>query len=282
MRVLPPREDHPNNRFYHWVATHGNLPGIDRPVLCLSKMFDEPCPVCLAQSDFRRQGRKDDADSLAPTWRALVNVVALDKDGGLSDSADVKVWAIPRSLLDEVIEAVEELPKRRRDITHPETGTDLLVGRKGEGKKKTRYRVAVADASTPFESEELLEGMHALPEVYEKIEFQKVAGYLTTPTASKDPFADDEDEGGADGAIEGEYREVPPSSHKPSAKDEDDEESEEEPAKKPASTNSNRATERQRAARAALQRRVESARGKGVKSEADEDDDDDEDGDEED
>lgn len=216
IRILPPRDDHPSNTFYYWAAVHGNLPGSERPVLCPNRMFDETCPACVEANNLQRQGFKDDARELFPSWKALVNVVVLDDDGNIPDDAEPLVWSMPKGVMEDLISKIEELPKAQRNITSPKSGRDIIIRRKGKGAKDTKYEVHLGDAGE-FDESDIFDAMHFLPDVYPKVAGVRITGLLTAaPPQLSDPFGDDDD------TVTGDYREVG-----------DDDESDDEPEPEP-------------------------------------------------
>jgi len=182
IRILPPREDmgpDPDTGktlFYYPVAVH--FYGANRaPFVCLRKMYDEPCPAC-AQA--REQG-----DGKGPRWYAAMNVVELKDDGTPKENL-VRIWPCPRTTLDDLVQAIEELPEDERDITDPDTGRPVLIRRKGTGVQDTRYQVLLAPNAMPLEAPDLLENMNDLVANYEVLTAERMIELLAGPA---DPFA---------------------------------------------------------------------------------------------
>ena len=193
VRILPPRDDHPNNKFYQWVAVHGQVGSLGRPILCPYRMHDEACPVCAESQRLRRQGLEDDAIELSAKWRGMVNVIKLEADGSVEDDPQILVWGMPKGVLEDLLGKMEELPKRERNITSPTSGRDVIIRRKGAG-KKTRYEIELVKEASELDEdaiEFLNEGLHDLTTIYPKIEFVKIAGLLAGGSgAVVDPFGD--------------------------------------------------------------------------------------------
>ena len=264
LRVLPPRDDQTDGKYYKWVAIHGDI--FDRPILCNEKMFDEDCPACTHARELQRAGRTDDAKRFWPNWRALMNVIALTSDGEPIKETDgsvrIRVWAAARSLWDELLDkGVPTLPEGERDISHVKEGRDLIVKRKGTGQKDTKYEwlkdpndddVIAFPAASPLPKAVLAtirdddDALHILDGVYSHLPSAKVAGLLKAPERS-DPFEDDEDEKPVDGT----YRELP-------AADEDEDDP---PAKSAKSSKASKpaTADRVTSAREELQRRINAA-----------------------
>lgn len=189
LRIYPPRDDHPDDTYYFWVATHGKLPGANRPILCPQKMYDEFCPACEIGNKLWNEGRKEDARPFFASWRAMVNVVVLNRDGTLPDDASIKVWGIPKGVMEDLQAKLKELPKNKRDITNPIGGYDILVRRKGtglDGGKDTTYEInTVPDPSDLSDlgdaAIDFLDQMIALDTIYERSSGERVAGLLEAP-----------------------------------------------------------------------------------------------------
>ena len=218
VRVLPPRDDHPDNTYYFWVATHGNLPGGTRPVLCPAKMFDEPCPACALANSLWNAGNKTDARKFFASWRAMVNIIVLNKDGSLPDDAEVKVWGMPKGVMESLQAKLKERPKSERDIANPIGGYNIKVRRTGTGKNNgqdTKYEIDPMDTPSdlPDDAIDLLDNMIALDQIYARVNDTLIAGLLAAPKTESKKLAsppsnvwdDDEDEEESN-AIESSYR----------------------------------------------------------------------------
>ena len=176
VRILPPRADAPDGRFYRWVAIHF-IGAEKRPVVCPRKMFDESCPACA-------QGRGDGNERKGPRWVAIMNVISLNEDGTAKDGV-VRVWPCPRTAMDDLRDAISRLPADGQDITDPETGRPVLIRKKGTGMTDTRYQVALPDESFPLGETALLEGLNDLTTTYEVVSPEQMVKLLTGPD---DPF----------------------------------------------------------------------------------------------
>lgn len=289
LRILPPRDDHPDNTYYFWVATHGKLPGSNRPVLCPQKMYDEFCPACDIGNKLWNEGRKDDARKFFASWRAMTNVIVLNHDGTLPDDGPaVKVWGIPKGVMEDLQSKLKELPKSKRDITDPIAGYDILVRRKGtglDGGKDTTYEINVAPDATDLsalgdEVIDLLDKMIALDTIYERSTGDNITGLLQPPKTvgrlaapAADPWDEDEDEDGVP-AVDASYTVV-----------DADAEPEKTPAKSRVRTpapSAKPANENQQAARDRLMAKLGRPVAPVVADDEDDEDEDDEDDEEED
>lgn len=240
VRILPPRDDHPDNTYYFWVATHGNLPGGTRPVLCPSKMFDEPCPACALGNTLWNAGNKNDARKFFASWRAMVNIVVLNKDGSLPEDAEVKVWGMPKGVMESLQAKLKERPKSQRDISNPIGGYTIRVRRQGTGKNNgqdTSYEIEPMEnpSDLPDDAVDLLDNMIALDKIYVRATGSQIDGLLEAPkTEGKKQIApptnvwadDDEEEDEKNAPIESSYRliddeedEAPPPPPRPRSAD---------------------------------------------------------------
>lgn len=199
IRILPPRDDHPTDSYFYWVSVHGGLPGAQRPVLCPAKMFSKPCPACQEARALEQRGHKDEARDFWPSWKCLVNIVVLDSAGNLEEDGQSFMWAMPKQVKDDLDAKLKKLSEKGRNIASPKKGRNIEVNRKGKGAKDTRYEINFGDISEV--SDDIMEiieaddGMTFLPDVYQELEYNRIAGLLEPPH--------DED------AFEGEYRELP-------------------------------------------------------------------------
>lgn len=245
IRILPPREDHPNDRFYLWAATHGNLPGSDFPVYCPQKNGEspEPCAACAISRRYYQAGDKDNGLKFSAGFRGLTNVLLLNQNGDELENDEVLVWAVPRTLLEDISAKILEVNGADKDpsiepvdITDPIDGYDIILRRKGSKIKDTRYEVAVCPESTPIPEAalDLLDNMHDLTEVYPPVDGDRIKLLLEAPEGGDhpalpagDPFDTGDDDGPPDGAVDGQFKELFPD-------DEGEEEPDEEETPPPA------------------------------------------------
>lgn len=188
VRVFPPREDHVDNKYYHWLPTHGNLPGAGRPVLCPKKMNDDPCPACDMGNVLWNEGNKEAARKFFSSWRAFVNMVVLNRDGTLPEDATVKVWGIPKQFFeDHFLPKTSSLPRESRDFTAVKGGRNILIGRKGKSAKDTKYDLVFKEPSDwPEAMEELVEELTFLPNIYATPTSKEIRGLLAPPADTDD------------------------------------------------------------------------------------------------
>ena len=204
VRICPPRKDHKDKKYYHWVAVHGNLPGVGRPVLCPARMYEEPCMACDMGRKAWQVGDKEAAAELGAGFKALVNVIPLNDDGSLPEDASIKVWSMPKQVLELIEDEVAELDRGERNITSPLSGRDVIVGRKGtqaKGANKTEYKVKLAPPSEMApEMLARLNEMVLLTDVYKRRSSEEIRGIMTgevesfpqlTARVENDPWGDD-------------------------------------------------------------------------------------------
>ena len=226
IRILPPHEDNPDNKFYSWAAVHGSLPGVKRAVRCPAKMDDGVCPACDFGNEQWQANKKEVARKFFSSWKALVNIIVLDADGNAPEGAQVKVWSIAKGTAEELLNLIEELPKAERDITDVAYGRDVFIRRKGAGPEDTKYEIRLAEGASPLADETIEmadKELFLLTNVYKRDDAEKIEGYMTAGARPKmlapvtsDPFADDDEEE----VIKAEYRVMP----EPEEEEDDDEE----------------------------------------------------------
>lgn len=254
IRILPPREDHPNDRWFYNVKVHFSVGPNNRSIECLQP-HDQVCPVCIEVDRLNREGYDKEAKEMRAQWRAVMNVVEYEDDFSIADDK-IKVWAPSRSLVTDIINLTDDLNDDEKDISDPETGRDICVARKGTTRNDVRYDVELEEEPSQFNNGdfELLEDLHDLTTVYVRLEVNRVQKLLTSGFG-------DEDEGAV---VDGEYHEVAKlpagkktkktRTPKPEPEEDDDEEEEEE-APQPAAKKSRPPTTEEEDKDEALERR---------------------------
>lgn len=166
LRMLPPRRGQktPWRRVYqHFV----DIPGLQNAVtfVCPRMESKQPCKVCTKAKQLAAASNPVDqkrGERLLPKPRWFTNVVqrkALDEG--------VKIWGFGKTILEGLQEIRDPDEGLGLNFTHPATGRDLFVIRKGSG-MDTEYKVqvdpkgdsALADDNTVMT--ELLQQMHNL------------------------------------------------------------------------------------------------------------------------
>lgn len=196
--ILPPREDHPNDRWYLWQKLHFSVGPNNRTVMCLQQ-YDAFCPICAEVDRLKREGYEEESKEMRAKWRALVNVVLLNEKNEIVDD-EIKVWTTGRDLIDAITDFTNDLPEDLADISDPFTGRAAFIERVGTGQRDTRYTAGIDEGDDPapfrdcFKSDEdmdeFLEKLYDLTAVYERIEPAKLTGLLTdggTPWEEEKP-----------------------------------------------------------------------------------------------
>lgn len=170
IRIMPPwtEEGHNANDFarevsQHWLTLEG---GARRPFTCPARtpdVDDDVCEICDYKNALLSSGNPEDAEAAEAFYgktKYLSNIVDLsdpvwtaedleDVDDDDISEGDVKVQVyrygpqVYKQLLD--LFAMLEM-----DLTDLETGTDIIVSKKGKGKMGTSYTV-VQKAASPFQ-----------------------------------------------------------------------------------------------------------------------------------
>ena len=235
IRIMPPHVDSPSSKYYTWVATHGGLPGSSTPIYCPQKNDNKPCPACERGNLLWNQGDKAEARKFFSSWRGFVNVIVLTPEGEIPDEAEIKVWGMPKTLLEDLESKIAELPAGTRNIASPTAaGRDIFVRRKGTGTEDTKYEITPAPEQSAFPDldrlEELMEvegaGLRLLTTgTYPRPPAKDIAGLLVA-AKPQDSFEDDDDEVPFrnDDAIDGDFAIItePSSPPNPFGDDDDD------------------------------------------------------------
>lgn len=160
VRILPPHRAMQNKDtgaapFYHHVSLHFKVGPNKRVVVCPRKMTGGAlhCPVCDFAFQLKDGGQDRAGNDLLPGWQAYMNVLVIDPKTGepvrnKAGELEVFVWSAGRGTLDKIFGQVERREKKLKkaiDITDPDEGFVLEVGRKGTEKEDTKYEVFLAD-----------------------------------------------------------------------------------------------------------------------------------------
>ena len=112
--------------------------------ICLSRTYNDPCPICEYQNELRKQAKNsDDPESfdeeikeLNPTRRAIYNISSHDKK---DDPDDVKIWDVSHYLFEK--ELLEAAKKKRGGgfvlFADPDEGKIVSFRQVGEKKQMT-------------------------------------------------------------------------------------------------------------------------------------------------
>jgi hypothetical protein len=147
MRFLPPKIGRPSPfavTYSHYVE----LPTGDKVSFnCPRMMAKRSCIVC-AKGDQLRSSRSA-ADQKAgkrlfPRLRVYANVI--DRN---AEEKGVQILAFGKGVMEDLT-GIRQNPRKGGNFTHPETGRDIIIGRKGTGQFDTEYDVAPDIQASPL------------------------------------------------------------------------------------------------------------------------------------
>lgn len=183
IRILPPREDHPNDTFFLALPLHYGVGRNEAIVPCPFKLHNAYCPVCEYNAHLAKIGKENERVST----RCLMNVVVIDEDGNPIEEK-VSVFTAPQTLVADILDEMAELPEKEQDITDPKRGRDIFIKRKGSSRKQTRYTISLMDPS-PFPLPELLDQTYDLTTVFTERSEDAIIGLLTGGSSrDEDPW----------------------------------------------------------------------------------------------
>ena len=133
IRILPPTwTDTPE----HWgldAYVHYNIGPDNAAYLCVKKMKDEDCPICLERLQAEKEGEADYAKALAPTKRVLVWLI--DRN---NEDAGPLIWSMPWTVDRDICKLSIDDAGEIVYLDDPENGYDVLISKEGEG-QTTKY-----------------------------------------------------------------------------------------------------------------------------------------------
>ncbi len=176
LRICPKRPEWPTP--YQIVPVHYLGPN-NQMVVCLREAKIGECPACQLRWELERGNDKKGAQGLRPSVRTFMNVVQLNEDGTLAEENIFllglnKLQFLGKQGFEPDLDEEGELPlyfffEKYGDLSHVETGRDLLIKAKDEksGDYDTVHmKFSVADPSPfPGTSDLLEEELTSLPEV---------------------------------------------------------------------------------------------------------------------
>lgn len=123
------------------VYRHGNVGPNEDSFICLSRSFNQPCPICEDQREKRRDGQysDDDLKPLNPSRRNIYNIWVHDNDKELNKG--VQLWEVAQWYFDKHVSARAKKSKTGELINYPDpiNGKAIQFERKGKGAKNTEY-----------------------------------------------------------------------------------------------------------------------------------------------
>jgi len=189
LRILPPWEPTRKSPFHkvwvHYIRNPAQPTKGGRPALCPSKMRNSRCIVCEKVSQLRRSGNdldKEVAGELSASRQIYANVVDLaNPDKG------VQVAKFGITIYNELLGYMDPRdPSSLGDLTHPQTGYNLVIERTGKGKNDTRYSVRPSKAPSPLPKMEWLGSMNQLHKINEELTNDAMQALME----GRDPNAD--------------------------------------------------------------------------------------------
>lgn len=168
VRVLWPKGD--KSMFYAEGLVHYGVGPEGKNMATCLKTFGggNRCPICEYADQLQRSKNKDDQNAgsrIRARKRIYINVLNRDEEGEGAD--DPKVLPIGVTILRPLLDVICD--PDYGDITHPETGRDITITKKGQG-LKTEYSVVVKPKETPasekWSPEELEEKMADLESLF--------------------------------------------------------------------------------------------------------------------
>ena len=178
--IVPPLEE--DSYFGKRVYVHYDI-GVDRSaVLCLSKMFDKPCPICEERSRLEksegRRGRddsdiQDEINALRPSVRYLFWIVDMTNDRTKDEG--VQLYDAPKRINIEIISlSVNKRTGELLDISSVKDGKTLVFIRKGKAMKDTKYSGFELEDRKPLRKE-WLEQVLPWDEVLKEYSYDEIA-----------------------------------------------------------------------------------------------------------
>lgn len=124
IRILPIEGSTP----FQEVQVHSaKVDGKNRKFTCIKHLNDEPCPFCEAREQLLATGEKSD-EELAKSYkpRLMYIVKVIDRE---NEADGPKFWRFPINykkdgIMDKIMATITML---KEDVTHPETGRDLVL-----------------------------------------------------------------------------------------------------------------------------------------------------------
>lgn len=146
VRIMPSTWDEPD--WDYTIYSHYSVGADNARYLCLSKMKDEPCPVCEAAL---KATDEDEKDSLSVGKGAICWVI--DRD---NEKAGPQLWSIPFTKVRNEIHTRSIDKKTRAPILvdDPEEGYDIVFNRKGTDKTTQYTGVEVVRDPSPLHEDQ--------------------------------------------------------------------------------------------------------------------------------
>lgn len=192
LRIGPPRADSPHGKWYHWVALHYVN---QRPIPCVEFHQHRFCQICALSAEFRRNGKKEQADQIQAKYYALMNAVKLIPDGRAVKVSDegivtdepqrVEVLHLTNNTMLDLRNEIDSL-SGSKVISSPQNGRNVIIKRKGTTQRDTRYVVEI-DEPTPFNNGDfsIWDKLYDLTSIYPILEDDMVKSLLSAKPEPK-------------------------------------------------------------------------------------------------
>jgi hypothetical protein len=141
VRVLPPPVGK-TSPFVTVVQHFINIPGRAIPLVfnCPRAMVGKPCPACAKKEQLTASMNPVDQESARDFWASRrVFAPVIDRS---DETAGPKILGFGKTVHEQLL-LIRKNPDIGGDFTHPETGFDLDIYRKGMGMTDTKYNVQV-------------------------------------------------------------------------------------------------------------------------------------------
>ncbi|KKL65252.1 hypothetical protein LCGC14_2156820 [marine sediment metagenome] len=168
VRILPPTWEPPHEHYGIDIFLHRNVGPDNSTYLCLAKMKNERCPICVAVKEAETAGEADEAKAIKVSKQVAMWII--DRD---AEQATPMVWTMSWTI-DRDFAALSYNKRSGRIllIDHPDEGYDLTFNREGQG-LKTRYFGHAVDRDQssilerPKDQQQVLEYIqnHPIPDV---------------------------------------------------------------------------------------------------------------------
>lgn len=150
VRFLPPRIGKPSP-FAVSYSHYFDLPTGDKVSFnCPRMMAKRSCIVCAKGDQLRASTHAHDQKAgkkLFPRLRVFANVI--DRN---NESLGVQVLAFGKTIMDSLT-AIRQNPRKGGNFTHPESGRDIVITRKGTSQFDTEYSITPDVAASPLHAD---------------------------------------------------------------------------------------------------------------------------------
>lgn len=202
VRFLPPRIGK-QSPFAVSYSHYFDLPTGDKVSFnCPRMMAKRACVVCAKGDQLRASSNPHDQKAgkkLFPRLRVFANVI--DRN---NEKLGVQVLAFGKTIMDDLT-GIRQNPRRGGNFTHPETGRDIIITRKGTGQFDTEYKVAADMSASPLhpdpgQADEWLEASYDLDQFLTVLSDDEIRAKVRGEQADPEPQRGRLPQGGGRGA----------------------------------------------------------------------------------